>query len=55
VRSRKFAAPPSDAASRAKQARFLAGRGFSPDVIQRALRCAQTPGDPEPETGDDLG
>lgn len=38
VRGRKFAHWPTNAAERARQARFLAGRGFSPDVIARALR-----------------
>ncbi len=38
VWTRKFEAAPADAASRAKQARFLAARGFSPDVIRRLLR-----------------
>jgi len=38
VLERKFADPPCDTAERAKQARFLAGRGFSPEVIARALR-----------------
>jgi len=38
VLERKFATPPSNPAERAKQARFLAGRGFSPEVIARALR-----------------
>ena len=38
VRERKFDAPPCGLAERARQARFLAGRGFSPDVIARALR-----------------
>jgi regulatory protein len=38
VRERRFPAPPKDAAERAAQARFLAGRGFSPEVIQRVLR-----------------
>ena len=38
VLARKFAQPPSNRAERAKQARFLAGRGFSPEVIARALR-----------------
>jgi regulatory protein len=38
VLERKFAAPPSSPAERSKQARFLAGRGFSPEVIARALR-----------------
>jgi regulatory protein len=34
---KKFHALPHDAASRAKQARFLAARGFSGDVIRRVL------------------
>ncbi|MES2940118.1 MAG: recombination regulator RecX [Pseudomonadota bacterium] len=34
---KKFDAPPADAAGRAKQARFLAARGFSGDVIRRVL------------------
>lgn len=38
VLARKFAAPPATPAERARQARFLAGRGFSPEVIGRALR-----------------
>ena len=38
VRERRFQEPPKDAAERAAQARFLAGRGFSPEVIQRVLR-----------------
>ena len=41
VRERKFAQWPTNASERARQARFLAGRGFSPEVIGRALR---TPG-----------
>ena len=41
VWARKFdGALPADAAGRARQARFLAGRGFSPDVIRRVLRGA---------------
>ncbi len=40
VRERKFDGPPSSAAERARQARFLARRGFSPDVIRRVLRAA---------------
>jgi regulatory protein len=35
---RKFGAPPASPAGRAKQMRFLTGRGFSPEVIVRALR-----------------
>ena len=40
VRARKFAEPPSSPAEHARQARFLSGRGFSPEVIWRALRDA---------------
>ncbi len=46
VRERKFPAWPENPAERARQARFLAGRGFSPEVIGRALRGAR-------ETDDD--
>lgn len=35
---RKFGTPAASAAELAKQMRFLAGRGFSPDVIRRVLR-----------------
>jgi len=35
---RKFGQLPDDAAARAKQTRFLAGRGFSAEVIRRVLR-----------------
>ena len=38
VLERKFATAPANPAERARQARFLAGRGFSPEVIARALR-----------------
>jgi regulatory protein len=34
----KFATPPVNLAERAKQTRFLIGRGFSGDVIRRILR-----------------
>lgn len=37
---KKFGAPPADAAQRAKQARFLAARGFDGQVIQKVLRGA---------------
>ena len=44
VRARKFGeAAPSTPAERAKQVRFLAGRGFSPEAIGRALREAGQP------------
>ena len=39
----RFAGRPAGVAERGKQARFLAGRGFSGDVIQRVLREAGTP------------
>lgn len=35
---RRFGAPAADAAGRAKQARFLAGRGFGSDVIRLVVR-----------------
>lgn len=35
---KRFDSPPKDAAERAKQARFLAARGFSGEVISRVLR-----------------
>jgi regulatory protein len=37
VWARKFKAPAGDAAERARQARFLAGRGFQGDVIRRIV------------------
>ena len=40
VRAKRFAEPPRDAAERARQARFLIGRGFSPDAVRAALRGA---------------
>ena len=39
VWQRKFGAPPADAAERAKQARFLAARGFGGEVIRRVLQA----------------
>ena len=45
VRERKFGAVPADATGRARQARFLMGRGFSPDTIRRALRGGDTGND----------
>ncbi len=35
---RRFGEPPADATERAKQMRFLAGRGFEGEVIQRVVR-----------------
>jgi hypothetical protein len=38
VRERRFRSLPCDAAERAAQSRFLAGRGFSADVVHRLMR-----------------
>jgi regulatory protein len=38
VWQRRFGAPTDDAAERAKQMRFLAGRGFDGEVIRRVVR-----------------
>jgi len=40
VRARRFDRAPATAGERARQARFLAARGFSADVIHRVLREA---------------
>jgi regulatory protein len=45
VWQRKFGTEPADAAARAKQMRFLAGRGFSAEVIRRVLRGAEADND----------
>ena len=44
VWERKFCGPPVNAAEWAKHSRFLAGRGFSGEVIRRVLREADTDG-----------
>lgn len=41
VWERKFNAVATDAAGRAKQMRFLAGRGFSAEVIRRVVKGAE--------------
>jgi regulatory protein len=51
VRERKFSEVPTSAAERARQARFLAGRGFSSEAIRQALRGAVH----EPAEDDDEG
>lgn len=38
VRARRFAHWPADASERARQARFLIGRGFSSEAVRAALR-----------------
>ena len=36
----RFGEPPSDAADRARQARFLMARGFSGEIVRRVLNCS---------------
>ena len=43
VWQKRFSAPASDAAGRAKQMRFLAARGFSGEVIRRVMMGAAEP------------
>ena len=38
VRERRFGVVPTSATENAAQARFLSGRGFSPEVVQRLMR-----------------
>lgn len=45
VWQRKYDAPAADAGARLRQMRFLVGRGFSLDVVQRVLRQAGQPVD----------
>ena len=44
VRARRFARLPGDAAERAAQSRFLLGRGFSAEIVQRLMRRLARPG-----------
>ena len=48
---RRFAAPPGDAGERARQLRFLAGRGFSAEVAWRVLSAAAQATAPDPGNG----
>lgn len=41
VWQRRFGSPPADAQERARQMRFLAGRGFDGDVIRRVVQGAE--------------
>ena len=43
VRERRFASAPLDAAERAAQSRFLAARGFSPELVHRLMRQLRSP------------
>jgi len=49
VRERRFAEPPHDAAGRAAQARFLAARGFSAEVVHRLMRALTATSRGEPQ------
>lgn len=51
----RFSEPPTTTAGHAKQARFLAGRGFSSEVVRQVLReLARSGGDDDSvETGND--
>ena len=54
VRARRFAQAPRDATERARQARFLIGRGFSSDAVRAALRDSRTDTDIDTRgSGDD--
>jgi regulatory protein len=39
VWQRRFGGPATDAADRARQMRFLAGRGFDTEVIRRVVKA----------------
>ena len=43
LRERRFARAPRDAAERAAQSRFLAARGFSPELVHRLMRQLRSP------------
>jgi regulatory protein len=44
VWAKRFGAPAADASGRAKQARFLAARGFGADVVRRVVSGLDDPG-----------
>ena len=46
---KKFGTPAADAGGRARQARFLTGRGFAAEVVRRVLREAGSAPDEDPE------
>lgn len=50
VWKRRFGAPPEDAAQWARQARFMASRGFEADVTRRLLRGVAAAGDGDSHT-----
>ena len=46
---KKYSTPAPDAAGRVKQARFLAGRGFSMDVVRQVVRVGRRGADADTE------
>jgi regulatory protein len=50
---RRYGEPPADAAGRARQMRFLAGRGFGGEVIGRVMRQAIHPATHPPLSTDE--
>ena len=51
VWQRKFGEPATDPAGRARQMRFLAARGFDPDVIRRVVPAARRVVEVDPDEG----
>lgn len=52
---KKYSGPAADATGRVRQMRFLAGRGFSADVVRRVVLAGARPGDdvaPDPDRVD---
>lgn len=54
VRQRKFNTPPANATEHARQARFLAARGFSSDVVGRLMRQVGREAELQPTTNTDI-
>lgn len=54
VRQRKFGGPPASLAERVRQARFLAGRGFSSEVVRQVLRASGHRDDDRGVSGDEV-
>ena len=50
VWGKKYTTPALDAVGRVKQARFLAGRGFSMDVVRQVIRVGGRGDEPDAET-----
>jgi regulatory protein len=52
---KKFGSPAPDAAARVRQMRFLAGRGFSIDIVSRVVKAGATGCDAADPAADDAG